>query len=144
MRLNPGSATGEICLWQFGKRGAIAGYSPLLANRSSTPTSERTSSMSLFTSTPQSWNAMPGVNISQWGQPQSVSISSVFEPTSFECKNTSYWILAGTQPHHSKLGIELHIKMYAATHNHSRNSFDCVSGACFVSEQTLRETKTVT
>ena len=71
MVIGTGSASGEICLWQFGKKGAIAGYSPLLASQASTPTS---SSSSLFSSTPQSWNANPGVNISHWGQPQAVSL----------------------------------------------------------------------
>ena len=76
-----GSATGEIYLWQFGRKGAVAGYTPLPASSQAPPASPT----SLFSSSARSWNPTPGVPFSYWGQPQSVRHSYPISDTPFQC-----------------------------------------------------------
>ncbi len=67
-----GCASGEIFLWQFGARMAVAGYTPIPATAGATPPP---ASGSIFATPARSWAIdRPGAlaALGHWGQPQAV------------------------------------------------------------------------
>lgn len=92
-----GSATGEVYLWQFGKSGAVAGFTPLPATSKDPPAAHA----SLFSSSARSWNT-PGVSYSNWGQPQSVRTHSKLHSRKQEYKA---WITQREMDADNKLGL---------------------------------------
>eukprot|EP00884_Botryococcus_braunii_P004810 jgi/Botrbrau1/1432/Bobra.0063s0124.2 len=69
-----GSASGEIYLWQFGQKGAVAGYTPLAASEAALPSW----SESMFAESSRAWSASTST-FASWGQPQSVRFSDCGE-----------------------------------------------------------------
>lgn len=69
-----GSASGEIYLWQFGAKTAMAGYTPLAASQAALPSW----SESMFAESTRAWSASTAT-FASWGQPQSVRFSDCGE-----------------------------------------------------------------